>query len=232
MHKLLILSDIHANLTALNAVLNDSVKYKPYKAVLLGDIVDYGMRPNEVIDALQNLNCKILVNIWGNHEKAIFDKELSKFSSDRTRDFSRFTSKILTDESRQYLLGMRKEGFAELSLEGKQILAIHGSLEDVFWKGISVENITTDYSKYDYVLFGHTHVPMYFERRGENKTVFINPGSVGQPRNNNPRACYSVLDLKSGAVFLENAKYDVKLEQELYTAEIDEFYKTRLAVGK
>ncbi|MDR3243597.1 MAG: metallophosphoesterase family protein, partial [Elusimicrobiota bacterium] len=93
---------------------------------------------------------------------------------------------------------------------------------------------------YDYALFGHSHIPLYFEKyftvnnqsmRNKKKTVFINPGSVGQPRNHNNRACYAVLDTISGRLHLNNVEYDIAFEQKLYNAKVDEFYKTRLERG-
>ena len=239
--KLLILSDIHANISALNAVLNDVKTYNIDKIILLGDHIDYCMRPNETIEILKNLPGKADVNIWGNHEKAIFDEQLERFSSDRGRDFSRYTSNILNENSKNYLLNdMFTQGYSEKTYNEKYFLFIHGSLEDVFWKSISYESANENYLKYDFVVSGHSHRPNYFEKyfsfnnadtRGKKRVVFINPGSVGQPRNHNPRACYAIIDTITESVHLNSTDYDIKAEQSLYVPEIDEFYKTRLEKG-
>jgi predicted phosphodiesterase len=239
--KLLVLSDIHANISALTAVLDDVKKYAIDELILLGDHIDYGMRPNETIKMLKEAAFKIKMNLWGNHEKAIIDGELDRFSSERGRDFSRFTSRIISDETRDYInKEMRMQGFAEMTYNGKQYLMIHGSLDDVFWKSISPENAGEVYKKYDYVLSGHSHVPYYFEKyyktdcidtRGQKKTAFINPGSVGQPRNHNPGACYAVMDTEAGWVHLNKVNYNVKIEQALYGNDVDEFYRIRLEKG-
>jgi len=238
---LLILSDIHANLSALNSVLNDVKKYSINKLILLGDHIDYGMRPNETIELLNKIPYQIEVNLWGNHEKAIIDGNLTRFSSERGREFSRYTLQLLNNKAKDYINNkMCKDGFSEKTYNGKQYLIIHGSLEDTFWKSISPENINEQYLKYDYVLSGHSHIPCYLEKyykidnhnmHGKKKTVFINPGSVGQPRNHNPRACYAVIDTEAEWLHLNNVSYDIKTEQSLYGDNVHEFYKTRLEIG-
>ncbi|MDR0312065.1 MAG: metallophosphatase family protein [Treponema sp.] len=238
---LLILSDIHANVSALTAVFDDAKNYRIDNLILLGDHIDYGMRPNETIELLKNPPFPIEVNIWGNHEKAIFDGDLDRFSSDRGREFSLFTSRTLNNETREYInKEMNIQGFTEKIYNGKQYLFIHGTLEDSFWKSIFPENAGEAYKKYDYVLSGHSHLPHYFEKyyktdnnitRGRKKTAFINPGSVGQPRNHNPRACYAVLNTETGQIHLNNIGYDIKTEQALYGADVDSFYMNRLAEG-
>jgi predicted phosphodiesterase len=240
--KLLILSDIHANVSALTSVLDDvKIKYNIDRLVLLGDHINYGMRPNETIEIIRKMPFPIDINLWGNHEKAIMDGNHDRFSSERGKEFSRFTSKLLNNESKDYI---KKEmcmyGFAERIYSEKQYLIIHGSLEDIFWKSIPHENPGKYYFKYDYVLSGHSHLPYYMEKyyradnidtRGQKRTVFINPGSVGQPRNHNPRACYAVIDTEAEWVHLNNVIYDVNAEQALYGNDVHEFYKNRLGKG-
>lgn len=237
--KILVLSDIHANVSALQSVL-DSVKIYDIKlAVLLGDHIDYGMRPNETISLLREFPYPIDVNIYGNHEKAIFDNNLYNFSSERGRKISIYTKNILTSESKKYIAEkMNSKGFESKVYDGKRYLMIHGSLDDVFWSSLSTENVSEMYIEYDYVFSGHSHLPFYFEKyfvienqSMRKKTVFINPGSVGQPRNHNPRACYCVFDTVNGSVHLNNVEYDVVHEQSLYTCEVDEFYSRRLSKG-
>lgn len=104
MDKLIILSDIHANLTALLAVLDDAFsKYQPDAIVSLGDIVNYGMRPNEVINALNQISCPVIVNLMGNHEKALLDLDLSHFSTERGKRLLEYTSSVLSDSSYSYI---------------------------------------------------------------------------------------------------------------------------------
>ena len=241
--KIAILSDIHANLSALNSVLeNIRNNHVVDSYVLLGDIVNYGMRPNEVIAEFEQLDKPILANIWGNHECAMVDdSQLPHFSTDRGRSALMYMRNILSEHSKQYMDGMIKDGYTELDIEGKKILLIHGDMKDVYWGNMTdAEQHDECYKKYDFVLNGHSHVPQYNEvyfaeenplMRNNKKTVFINPGSVGQPRNHNPRAQYAILDTETGECQLLSAEYDIAYEQSLYQEEIDPFYKERLERG-
>ena len=90
------------------------------------------------------------------------------------------------------------------------------------------------------MLSGHSHIPHLFEMmypaerplyRNRRRTVFVNPGSVGQPRNHNPRAQYAYLDIAADTVHFNSVEYDIDLEQSLYTPDIDPFYRERLTRG-
>ena len=241
--RIAILSDIHANLSALNCVLEDIQNNHSVDAyVLLGDIVNYGMRPNETIQRLEQLDKPILGNIWGNHECAMVDDtQLPHFATDRGRKALMYMRNILTEHSKQYIEQMTKDGYVELEIDGNKFLLVHGDMKDVYWgKMTDAEQHDECYKKYDYVLHGHSHVPQYNEvyfadknpaMRNKKKTVFINPGSVGQPRNHNPRAQYAVMDTEIGACQLLSVTYDIAYEQNLYIEEIDPFYKERLSRG-
>lgn len=244
--KYLILSDIHGNISALEAVLDDCRDIDPAGLILLGDCVDYGMRSNETILRLIALNEadwreKILINIWGNHEKLVVDKDLERLSTDRGRVMAEYTAKQLSEESIHYIQNyMNKAGIQEFEIGGLKCLAIHGSLEDCYWKAITPDNLRGEYGGYDLVFSGHSHYSHCFthfypvdspELRNKKAVIFINPGSVGQPRNQNPCAQYAVLTLPSKQVELRAVSYDVEFEQSLFPNEIDEFYKTRLTRG-
>ena len=245
-HKYLILSDIHGNLSALRAVLNDIRGEEFSGIILLGDNIDYGMRSNEVIEELIRLGDtdwknRIVVNIWGNHEKLVIDKDLDRLSTDRGRVMAQYTAGHLNETSVTYIDSvMNKEGLTEFGIDGKKCLAVHGSLEDFYWKSIMPDNLRGDYSGYDIVISGHSHYSHVFTHfyeaynpdfRNKKAVTFINPGSVGQPRNHNPYAQYAVFSLPSLKVELRSVEYDVKYEQSLYPDEIDEFYKNRLTNG-
>ena len=125
-------------------------------------------------------------------------------------------------------------------MSGLRCLAVHGSLEDHYWKAIAPQNLCGSYADYNIVFGGHSHYPHVFTQfyplensdlRNKKAVVFINPGSVGQPRNQNPYAQYAMISLPSKCVELRAVEYDVKYEQSLYPDEIDEFYKTRLTRG-
>ena len=238
--RIAILSDIHANYSALKAVLKDLAQYSVDGLLLLGDVINYGMRPNEVIETMASYPVPVLANIWGNHEKAVMDNDLTRFSSDRGRDILRYTRSILSPDSLRYIEQMSHEPVS-LNLGGRKFLLVHGSLKDIYWKSLALSDMTDEgYSQYDSVISGHSHIPHYVENffkadcpeyRNKKKTVFINPGSVGQPRNQNPRAQYGVLDVETGEYIHRCVSYDIASEQRLYTSETDMFYKDRLLVG-
>ena len=130
--RLVLLSDIHANVTAFQAVLKDLEEIEGYDTIaLLGDLVNYGPRPNEVIDIVKTLKNSIVLNLWGNHEYSIFGGNLERFSTDRGRAVLKYTNGILTESSREYLdKEMNHQGFQECELAGKSILYMHGNLDD------------------------------------------------------------------------------------------------------
>lgn len=241
--KIAILSDIHANLSALNSVLENIRSNHAVDAyILLGDIVNYGMRPNETILRLETLDKPIIGNIWGNHECAMVDDgQLRHFSTERGRSALIYMRNMLSEHSKQYVESMTKSGYVEMNIAGKKMLLVHGDMQDVYWgKMTDVEQHNECYKQYDYVLHGHSHIPQYKEvfysdknplMRNQKRTVFINPGSVGQPRNHNPRAQYAILDIETNECDLLGIEYNITYEQSLYSVEIDSFYKERLGRG-
>lgn len=242
--KYLVLSDIHGNVSAFDAVFADCRVEQFSGVILLGDLVDYGMRSNEIIQKITELEThewNILVNIWGNHEKLVVDKDLERLSSDRGRVIAQYTAKQLSAKSVDYIDNhMKRSGIQEFEISGLRCLAVHGSLEDYYWKAIGPENLRGEYSTYDVVFGGHSHYSYCFTHfysvnnpklRNKKAVMFINPGSVGQPRNQNPYAQYAVFSLPSKRVELRAVEYDVAYEQALYPDEIDEFYKARLTKG-
>ena len=244
--KYLILSDIHGNVSAFDSVIADCQDDDFTGIILLGDLIDYGMRSNEIVQKLVELENgswkgKIIVNIWGNHEKLVVDKDLERLSSDRGRVMAQYTAKQLSSGSVGYInTHMNKDGIQRFNLGDLNCLAVHGSLDDNYWKAIGPENLRGEYMDYDMVFAGHSHYSHCFthfypvenlELRNKKAVMFINPGSVGQPRNQNPYAQYAVLCLPSKRVELRAVEYEVVYEQSLYPDEIDEFYKMRLTKG-
>ena len=241
--RIVLLSDIHANLTAFQAVLKDMASIGTVDSIaILGDLVNYGPRPNEIIEMVKGLDAPLLVNLWGNHEYSLFGGNLAKFSTDRGRAVLRYTDSILTEESREFIdKEMEHAGYQECRVEGRSLLFVHGNLDDPYWGKFGMGEMSDPrFAKYDYVISGHSHVPHYMELfsasdraeyRYKKRTVFINPGSVGQPRNHNPYAQYGILDLNSGNYEHRAVWYDVAEEQKLFDDSVDSFYKERLSLG-
>ncbi len=238
---LIIISDIHGNISALEAALKDAQQFSPDAAAILGDVIDYGMRSNEVVAYLDALPLRKICYLWGNHEYAILRNDFSGFSSLRGEQCARFTASKLTENTRNILMSVEgKCGRSEFFFGGFRFLAIHGSLQNPFWSAINPQGPFQGYEPYDYVLSGHSHLlqtfPVFYDTgltkmRGKKRTVFINPGSVGQPRNHDPRAQYAVLDTEQG-ICLRTVDYDICKEQALYqNGELDIFYRDRLTYG-
>ena len=240
----IVLSDIHANLSALRAALRHAREsYSGFSIIILGDIINYGMRPNEVIAELSQIDVPIDFILRGNHEQALRDGDDTRFSTGRGRAVLACTRRMLTGESRDFLsrevLPSARKEF--VTAGGKKVLAIHGSLDDPFWGAIDSRSSRDErYAPYDYVLSGHSHVPHLIEEfhaadapelRNRHRTVFLNPGSVGQPRNQNPRAQYLFWDPDTETIHFNSAAYDIAEEQSLYTDEVDPFYRDRLLRG-
>ena len=240
MSRYAILSDIHGNLFALKKVVNDFVDID--YVILLGDLIDYGMQSNEVVKFIyDNLTSKIICNLWGNHEKAILTEDYNHFSSKRGVESAQYTNSQLSDFSKFYLDNeCTHEGIYQMPLDGKRVLAVHGSLNDYYWKSIFPDNLNGEYLDYDIVLSGHSHYPHVFQKfyevdnpdmRNKKSVLFINPGSVGQPRNHNPNAQYAVLDTESMTVELKSVEYPKDEAMNLYDGSVDDFYRKRLERG-
>lgn len=239
--KLAVFADCHANLGALEACACHlaSLALPDVQIVLLGDYVDYGPRPNEVVAFLQAM--KPLVVLRGNHEKAVYGGEEDRFSSSRGIASVEWTRAQLNTATWDFL-NCHDQGFLELADEAeRRMLFIHGDRSDPFWGKMTDEEMRSEqYRDYDFVFSGHSHVPHYREvfyraedpaRRNKKKTIFLNPGSVGQPRNLCPAAQYLTIDTATEVVTFHKVPYGIEAEQALYGPGLDDFYRARLEFG-
>lgn len=237
-----ILSDIHGSLYALKSVTEDMANYPVKGIILLGDIIDYGMQSNEVIDfILAHMQERVICNIRGNHERAILEEDFNGFSSQRGEAGARHTANQLTQGSVKYLeTTLTNGGIYEFEIDGIHALAVHGSLEDEYWGTIEPGRDNGDYDRYDLVLSGHSHRPHLYakfyeadnpEYRNKHKVLFLNPGSVGQPRNHDPNAQYSLIDTDTMSVYMRSVPYDVDAAMATYDGSVDDFYRERLRRG-
>lgn len=242
MARLGILSDIHGNLFALDKVLEDLSGQNIDKLIMLGDLIDYGMQSNEVVERVRDLDSdSMIIRIWGNHEFAILRDYYEHFSSQRGVDSAKYTRSVLSEENAEYLnREWNPEGVQECTIDGLRFLAVHASMDDPYWKAIAPGNLRGKYSEYDVVLSGHSHYSFCFtefykadrpEMRNKKAVRFINPGSVGQPRNQIPHAQYAVMDTATMQVDLRCVPYDVEAAMLLYHGQVDDFYRARLENG-
>ena len=239
--RLAVLSDIHANLAALDAVCEAMPPVDEVWA--LGDIVGYGPQPNEVILRLQELGAR---SVLGNHDgAAIGTVDASWFNPDAATAI-RWTGEVLDDNSRAYLAVL-----PEVRRDG-ELTAVHGSPREPIWEYItdaSVAAANLDAFETRHCLYGHTHHPVIYRAdRGRIEVVtadsaapialdarraLINPGSVGQPRDGNPHASYLVLDTEAGTAEFRRVAYDVALTQRLMrAAQLPHWLVERLALGR
>jgi len=222
--RYLIISDIHANLVALEAVLADAPDFT--EIWCLGDLVGYGPNPNECIERIQE---HLHVCLAGNHDWAVLGKlDLRNFNTD-ARNANTWTRSELTSESRMYLsklpTHMEHEGF----------YLAHASPREPVWEYILDASIAyTNFSHFSTLvcLVGHTHVAIAFEldeqrqrcetiisplstplELGPNRMI-INPGSVGQPRDGDPRASYALLDAENMTWEFHRVAYPIEITQE------------------
>jgi predicted phosphodiesterase len=227
-----ILSDIHANLEALDAVLAAVPRGSYDRLLVLGDLVGYGADPNAVVDRIRALEPDIVIR--GNHDKVASGVEAADGFNHLARDAAEWTYAELTPENRAYVAGLPlgPKAYDEL------IEICHGAPYDedayIFDPVDALHAIRM--AQRPLCLFGHTHLPIVFyltphgleampidgtETRltlHEGYKYLINPGSVGQPRDGDPRAAYATLESESRVMTLHRIPYAIHLAQEKITA--------------
>lgn len=242
MARYAVLSDIHGNLQALQSVYRDMQEQDLCGAVLLGDLIDNGMQSNEVVRFIRDeFQYPIACSIWGNHERAVMLSDYAGFSTDRGAVCAKMTAAVLDSDVREYINGrMLHSGIQEFEAGGMKCLAVHGSLEDCYWQAVFPGNVHGDYSGYDVVFSGHSHYSHMFTKfydcknemmRNRHAVLFVNPGSVGQPRNHHPQAQYAVLDTETLSVGMKSVPYDIRKAMSYFAGSTDDFYRTRLKYG-
>ena len=206
---LYIISDIHANIFALEAVMNDI----PKDAIILcaGDIVGYYSEPNEVCDLLRDRNVEC---IKGNHDSYVLG--LLPFNLNNDEKYRvELTQQLLTPKNKDWLLSLPEHRVLNFDSEGQQVIIHlnHGSLHSSEHYLYPDANINFDEPDiYTLYIFGHTHHPMV---KKFNNHVVLNPGSVGQPRDWNPGASYASFSPFSREVRLHRVEYDLIKYQEI-----------------
>ena len=228
MRRIAVLSDVHANLEALETVLNE---VPDLEVLCLGDLVDYGANPNEVI---REMGRRAAMTIMGNHDQAAVTGDTSQFNP-RAAMSSQWTRKQLTDESLGYLRALPQE--MRPSFGGAPAYFAHGSPDDRLWEYVDPRTHSDllghylDMTKARVIGLGHTHIP-YVWRDGER--VVFNPGSVGQPRDGDWRASYAILSVDGSRVEVEvkRVKYDVeKAASKIREAGLPGSHADRLLAG-
>jgi predicted phosphodiesterase len=219
--RILVLSDIHANLPAFEAVLKDAA---PFDMIwCIGDIVGYGPQPNECIELLSRYDH---VCVAGNHDWATLGKlDIHDFNLDAQKA-TLWTQKQLTAPAREYLEQLPTR------IVRDAFTLVHGSPREPIWEYILLTSTaTTSFAFFQtpYCFVGHTHTPAIFAEPANDgggpargmtvqvdepmalgpQRLIINPGSVGQPRDGDARASYIILDLDEGTICYRRTPYSI-----------------------
>jgi predicted phosphodiesterase len=224
--RVAVISDVHANLYALEAVLGEIDRDPPDAIWCLGDTVGYGPRPNECCDLVRKRADLALI---GNHDLVSLgsaEVALAEFNPEAA-EASLWTAKQLTEESRAFLSGL--EPTAEL----ERVQLFHGSPRDPVWEYVLNELVALEslaLTSAPLILVGHTHVatavrledghlegsvaPEGFEAGLDRGRWLLNPGSVGQPRDGNPEAAFLELDYAANRARFRRVAYPVERTQE------------------
>jgi len=223
--KIGIISDIHSNSEAIDSVLKNIKDVDEF--ICLGDIVGYGADPNYCIEKVKGLNCRC---IGGNHDFAVAGKVNINYFNYTARAAILWTSLQLKKENLNFLLNLKN------TIELKDnVFAVHGSPENPLLEYIlDKDTASLIFSKFDFKIYfvGHSHLAgcfsfnennnqinyMNFSNGGhieinKNKRYIINCGSVGQPRDGNPKASYGIYDLEYGTVNIYRVSYPINLTQ-------------------
>jgi putative phosphoesterase len=210
--RIAIFSDIHGNLQALEAVLDDIEAQKPDAVYCLGDLVGYGANPNEVTERIRREG---FPTIMGNYDDGVgFDRDecgcayREEAERERGQRSLEWTKARVIAENKAYLRMLKPE--IRFEADGTRVLFVHGSprkmneylFED---RPLSSFQRLAASSNADLIVFGHTHKPYVKDVDG---VIFLNVGSVGKPKDGDWRACYAMLD--RGAPTFHRVEYDVK----------------------
>ncbi len=218
-----VISDIHGNYPALMAVLKDMPRVD--LILCAGDLVGYYPFPNEVVMEIRRHR---VACIRGNHDRAVINNEYSRFNR-YAEAAAIWTYEHLDKENMDYLKTLRDSMI--LNMEGKRIAIHHGAPfnEDAYIYPEDVDEGFLEHDHADILILGHTHVPFIVDYG--NKAI-INPGSVGQPRDGNPKASYALMDLKLWNFEIRRVEYPVEeVERKIFEEGLPEFLAERLYYG-
>jgi diadenosine tetraphosphatase ApaH/serine/threonine PP2A family protein phosphatase len=246
--RYLVLTDLHSNLEALEACLADAAGRTYDRALVLGDLVGYCADPNGVVERVQGLDPAAIVR--GNHDKVACGLELADGFNAVAKRAAHWTHDTLTPENRAWLAALPRGPV----IVDELVEICHGSPFDedayIFDELDAVRALKT--SQRPICLFGHTHWPVTFELNGgrvetigasegwvdrltlrPDSKYMLNPGSVGQPRDGDPRAAYAIVDTVTMTADLIRVGYPIETTQaKVIKAGLPDVLAQRLAVGR
>lgn len=240
--RILIISDIHANFTALEAVLSEAGDYDA--TWCLGDLVGYGPDPNECVERVRQLTG--LQCIIGNHDAAALGQIHIDSFNPEARKAIRWTQERLSESSKSFLNSLPEK------LELDHVTLSHGSPRHPVWEYLlDTRTATLNFEYFDTPLcfVGHTHLPVIYSLYDEThlahlsipepnqilelpKRAIVNPGSVGQPRDRDPRAAFAIFDSDEKTWDYKRIEYDVNdVQDRMDSAGLPARHIHRLAAG-
>ena len=219
-----VISDVHANWHALEAVLEEVDREGPDELWCLGDLVGYGPRPNPCCVAVER---RAAICLAGNHDLGVLGAiDLGEFAGDAAVA-ARWTRGVLAEGSRAFLESLASSGTRE------QVELFHASPRDPVWEYVlsaEAAHVALELTEAPLVLVGHSHVPLAITLQedvldgglapdGTDVPLapgrrLLNPGSVGQPRDGDPRAAWLLLDFEAGVASFRRVAYLVERTQE------------------
>ena len=238
--RIAVLSDIHANLPALDAVLTDAGSLDG--TWHLGDVVGYGPDPDGVVARLREIGA---VGVRGNHDAAAGGgSEIDWFNPDARRAME-WTRTAISPQTVDWLRGLPERR----AIDAFEL--VHGSPREPLWEYVTSSSIARDslaVLSEPIGLHGHTHVPVAFLEDGNEverfsprdgstldlrgRRALVNPGSVGQPRDGDPRASYLVLDTATASIAWHRVPYDIEpVQAAMRAAGLPGFLVSRLSIG-
>ncbi len=223
--RLAVLADVHANLPALQAVLAEVDRVSPEGIWVAGDLVGYNPWPNEVLQILKERHVRA---IRGNHDRAAVGGETFGFN-ELAAAAVRWTRIHLTPASVGYLNSL--EDRMRGTMPEGVVAMYHGSPrnDDEYVFPWAADEAIVRMAGAPFVVLGHTHLPMIFPFRSG---LLVNPGSVGQPRDGDPRAAWGLLDLARRSFEVRRVKYDIDgLATEIRRAGLPHELADRLYAG-
>jgi predicted phosphodiesterase len=239
--KYAILGDIHGNWEALSAVLDDAKAQGVSNFVCVGDIVGYNADPRRCLEKIRELECVV---VRGNHDHYVsHDESLDDFHP-LAANVVDWTRRQLTDEEIAYLRGLR------LTRVVGGFSIVHSTMDMPEKWGYVFDTLEAEahfnYQATSVCFFGHTHVPLAFEKSNRvtssmyqkvrvtmGRKYFVNVGSVGQPRDGDPRCGYVVYDTKNREIEIRRLAYDLaKTQEKILKAGLPERLARRLEIGK
>lgn len=224
--RLAVIADVHSNLHALSAVITKIQEASPDLVVCAGDVVGYGAFPNECCEIVHDLAEH---TVLGNHEVSALARDTS-FMNPYAAKALLWTADRLNEKSRNWLRSLEKE--ARFAISGLRVSMYHGSVEsysEYVYEEETSESMLAR-GRCELLLLGHTHVP-YFKRFKTG--IILNPGSVGQPRDGDPRASHAIFESDTMNCRIVRTTYDVDKAADAISREgLPSFLQERLYVGR